>query len=252
MRRMRGRRDALVAPRHVLEAPLGPLAWSIALLLIGGIGTQLYVPLYVSAGRGVSPALAAWSVMFFTLGWTTGAQVSSRLMDSRGPRRVTALGASVVPPACLLVAVLAWVDAPLALVLAALVVAGFGMGTSTNSALTLLRMLAPDQELGRATAAHQYIRSQGFAGGSALGGAVLLLVVGTRVGDVEVVRQLLAGVGEATGGTPTDVGATVAGAVRDGFAVAAAVCAGVAALAHVPLRAVRREAARREAARPTP
>lgn len=236
MRRMRGRRDALVAPRHVLQAPLGPLAWSVALLLIGGIGMQLYVPLYVSAGRGVSTALAAWSVMFFTLGWTVGANVSSRLMDSHGAQQVTTLGAAVVAPACALVGALALLDASLWLVLAVVAVAGFGLGTSTNSALTLLRHLAPDEELGRATAAHQYIRSQGFAGGSALGGAVLLLVVATQVGDVEVVRQLLAGEGDAS------VGAAVATAVADGFGIAAIVCGGVAALGHLPLRAVRRAA----------
>ncbi len=202
---------------------------------------QLYVPLYVSAGRGVSTALAAWSVMFFTLGWTTGANVSSQLMDTRGAQQVTTLGAMVVGPACAVVGALALLDAPLWVVLGAVTVAGFGMGTSTNSALTLLRHLAPDEELGRATAAHQYIRSQGFAGGSALGGAVLLLVVATQVGDVEVVRQLLAGEGDA------DVGAAVAAAVADGFAGASLVCAGVALLAHLPLRAVRR-AARRERA----
>lgn len=239
MRRMRGRPDALVAPRHVLTAPLGPLAWGIALLLIGGIGTQLYVPLYVSAGRGVAPALAAWSVMFFTLGWTAGAQASSRLMDTRGPQQVTTLGASIVAPACAVVGALALADASVWAVFAALVVGGLGMGTATNSALTLLRLLAPDDELGRATAAHQYIRSQGFAGGSALGGAVLLLVVGTVTGDVEAVRGLLA----QGGGAAVDPG--VAGAVRDGFGAAALACAGVALLAHLPLRAVRR-AARRE------
>ena len=242
MRRMRGRPDALIAPRHVLSAPLGPLAWGVALLLIGGIGTQLYVPLYASAGRGVSAALAAWTVMFFTIGWTLGAQVSSRLMDTRGPQRVTMLGSAIVAPACAIVGVVALLDAPLWLVFAALTVAGLGMGTTTNSALTLLRLLAPDEELGRATAAHQYIRSQGFAGGSALGGAVLLLVVATQTGDVEAVRALLAGGGEGAGGGAADVGADVAAAVRDGFATAALVCAGVAVLAHVPLRAVRRAA----------
>jgi hypothetical protein len=116
------------------------------------------------------------------------------------------------------------------------------MGTSTNSALTLLRLLAPDEELGRATAAHQYIRSQGFAGGSALGGAVLLLVVATRIGDVEVVRSLL----EA--GADAEVGAAVAAAVADGFGIAAIVCGGVAALGHLPLRAVRRAAREERAA----
>jgi MFS family permease len=167
-------------------------------------------------------------------------------MDSRGPQQVTTFGAAIVAPACATVAVVAWLDAPLWVVFAALVVAGVGMGTSTNSALTLLRLLAPDEELGRATAAHQYIRSQGFAGGSALGGAVLLLVVATQTGDVEVVRELLAGAGEGGAAGGADLGAGVAGAVRDGFATAALVCAGVAVVAHAPLRAVRRAARRAE------
>ena len=250
MRRMRGRPDALVAPRHVLSAPLGPLAWAIALLLIGGIGTQLYVPLYVSAGRGVDAAIAAWSVMFFTIGWTIGAQASSRLMDTRGPQQVTTLGATIVAPACAGVGVAALLGTPLWVVFVALTVAGLGMGTSTNSALTLLRLLAPDEELGRATAAHQYIRSQGFAGGSALAGAVLLLVVATQTGDVDAVQGLLTGAGEGAGGGSADVGAAVAAAVRDGFATAALVCAVVAVLAHVPLRAARR-AARSAAGQPS-
>jgi MFS family permease len=236
MRRTRGQADALIAPRHVLDAPLGPLGWTIALLLIGGIGTQLYVPLYVTAGRGVGASLGAWSVMFFTLGWTTGAQISSRLMDARGPLRVTTIGATMVAPACVVVGVLAFLEAPLWLVFAALVIAGAGVGTSTNSALTLLRQLAPDAELGRATAAHQYIRSQGFAGGSALGGAVLLLVVATQTGNVEAVRSLL----ERSGDVAIDP--AVAAAVQEGFATAVLVCASVAALAHLPLRAVRRAA----------
>jgi MFS family permease len=235
MRHARGRDDALIAPRHVLSAPFGPLGWTIALLLIGCIGTQIYVPVYVSGARGAGTGLTAWSVLFFTLGWTSGAQLSSRLMDHRTPLQVTTFGASIVAPACALVGLLAYLDAPLWSVFAVLFVAGFGMGNATNSALTLLRQLAPDAELGRATAAHQYIRSQGFAGGAALGGAVLLLVVSTRTGDVEAVRSLL-----GDQGSDVIVAPALGAAVADGFAIAALVCAGVAALAHLPLRAVRR------------
>ena len=118
--------------------------------------------------------------------------------------------------------------------------------------LTAAGALTPDEELGRATDAHQYIRSQGFAGGSSLGGAVLLLVVATQTGDVEVVRELLAGAGEGGPAGGSDLGAGVAGAVRDGFATAALVCAGVAVVAHAPLRAVRRAARRAEQTVVTP
>lgn len=236
LRRTEGRPDALVRRRHVVSQPFGPLAWTVALLLIGGIGTQSYVPLYVSGARGVGPALTAWSVLFFTLGWTTGAQVSSRLMERTSPLRVTTVGATIVAPACAAVGALALVEAPLAAIFLALFVGGYGMGTTTNSALTLLRSLAPDEELGRATAAHQYVRSQGFAGGAALGGAVLLLVVGQATGDVEAVRGLL---GEGGGGA-AEVGPEVADALGRGFAFAAFACAGVAALGHLPLARLRR------------
>jgi MFS family permease len=247
LRRTEGRADALVAPRHVVRAPFGPLAWGIALLLVGAIGTQSYVPLYISAGRGVSPALTAWSVLFFTLGWTSGAQLSSRLMDRLGAMRVTTIGSLVVPPGTAAVGVAALLGAPLWVLFIALFVAGTGMGAATNSGLTLLRSLAPDAELGRATAAHQYVRSQGFAGGAALGGAVLLLVVATRTGDVEAVRGLL---GEGGGGGALDP--TLAAAVADGFGIAALAGAAVASLAQLPFAALRRHDRRLAAAGASP
>ncbi len=238
LRRAEGRPDALIAPRHVVATPLGPLAWTVGMLLVGGIGLQVYTPLYVTAGRGVSTTLAAWSVIFFVVGWTLGAQVSSRLMDDGRTLRVLTIGAGVVAPMTAVTAVLMAVDAPLWAVFAAILAVGGGMGMATNSALVAVREFATDAEVGRAVAAHQYVRSQGFAGGPALAGGVLLLVVATRTGDVEVVRDLLAASGE--GGGAADVGGQVAAAVRAGFAVSVAACSAVAFLALLPLRAVRR------------
>lgn len=239
MRRARGRPDALIAPRHVVDAPLGPLAWTVGLLLAGGIGLQVYTPLYVTAGRGVDATVAASSVIFFVLGWTAGAQLSSRAMERRGSLAVLTGGATLVGPAAAVTALLMGVDAPLWAVFAAILLVGVGLGIATNSALTLVRELTDDAEVGRAVAAHQYVRSQGFAGGPALAGGVLLLVVAARTGDVEVVRELLAGADEAggTGGAGIE---SVGAAVRVGFATAVAACSAVGLLAHVPLRAVRR------------
>ena len=99
------------------------------------------------------------------------------------------------------------------------------MGLGTNTALSEVRDLAPDGELGRATAAHQFVRNLGFLLGNALFGALLLLVVGALTGDVESVRNVL---GE---GSSLDPDPAIASAIATGFATAATVSAAVAALA---------------------
>ena len=136
----------------------------------------------------------------------------------------------------MVVAALATADAPLAAIFAFLLASGLGIGSSTNAGLTLLRALSDSQEIGRATSAHQFYRNLGFTLGAAAGGAVILVVVGSAVGDVEAVRNLLAG---------TDVAATadVESALADGFAVAATVGAAVAATAIVPFLVLRRHLA---------
>ncbi len=234
LRRNRGRADALVAPRHTITQPLGPLAWAISLLLVGAIGTQSFVPLLVSGARGAGPALTAWSVLFFVIGWTSGANVASRLMDRFAPFTMTFGGAAMVPPALLGVGLAAGASASLVVIFAFLFVAGCGTGASTNSGLTLLQALVPSEELGRATAAHQFIRNQGFALGNALVGAVLLLVVARATGDVELVSEVL-----AEGTADVTAGPAVAAAIESGFATATLVGAAVAALALWPLLSLR-------------
>jgi MFS family permease len=234
LRRERGRPGALVAPRHLVDAPLGPLALAVCLLLTGSIGLATFIPLYLTAGRGVGATAAAWSVVFFTLGWTGGANASSRLQDRRPAIAVTRAGAVLTPAALAVVAACLALDVPVWLLVIPVTVAGVGMGATTNSALSVLREATPDDELGRATAAHQYVRNIGFATGNAMVGAVLLLVVATTTGDVEGVRAVLAEGAVDAGGQ------AVAAGVRDGLAVAVAVGAVVAATAILPLRRARR------------
>ncbi|HSJ45571.1 MAG TPA: MFS transporter [Euzebyales bacterium] len=236
VRRARGRDAAVIRPRHVLDAPFGPLAWSISLLLTGAIAVASFVPLYVQGGRGAGTALTAWSVLFFTVGWTTGANAGSKLLDRVAESTVVAGSFAVAAPAAFVVAALAAVDAPLWMVFVALTVQGIGVGAATNAALTLLRAVAGDDELGRATAAHQFLRNQGITVGAALGGATILVVVARRIGDIERVRDLLAGTTDVTS-------AAVADAIAVGFATAALAGAAVIVAGAVPLVALRRSLA---------
>jgi MFS family permease len=236
LRRARQRSNAVLRPRHIAASPFGPLAWAISLLLTGAIAIAAFVPLYVQGGRGAGTAMTAWSVLFFTVGWTSGANASSRVLDRIAESSVVLGGFAISAPAAAVVAGLAAVDAPLWTIFAALTVQGVGVGGATNAALTLLRAVADDDELGRATAAHQFLRNQGITVGAALGGATILLVVGQRIGDIERVRELLAGTADVTS-------SAVADAIAAGFTTAAIAGALVIAAGVLPVVALRRHLA---------
>lgn len=241
-RHARRSRQPVMRLRHLAFRPLGPLAMSIALLLIGAITANSFVPLYVQGGRGASTAVTAWSVLFFTIGWTTGANGSSRLLDRMAETSVIRIGFSTTVPGLAAIAFAAAVDAPLPVLFALLFVTGLGIGASTNAGLTLLRSLSSSDEIGRAVSAHQFYRNLGFSLGTALGGAVILLVVARTVGDVEVVRELLAGESIAAPGD-------VASSIRNGFATAASVGTIVALTGVIPFTILRRNLAPARAAR---
>ncbi len=236
LRRARHADSAALRPRHVLRAPFGPLAWAISLLLSGALAVQSFVPLYVQGGRGGGTAVTAWSVLFFTVGWTLGANAGSKLLDHLAESTLVLIAFSVAVPGAVATALLAAADAPLWTIFATLTVLGSSVGAATNAALTLLRDVAGDDELGRATAAHQFLRNQGIAVGAALGGATILLVVARRVGDTEQVRALLAETGAGAS-------AAVADAIAAGFTTAGLAGALVIATGVVPLVALRRHLA---------
>lgn len=228
--------SAALRPRHVARAPFGPLAWAISLLLSGAIAVQSFVPLYVRGGRGGGTALTAWSVLFFTVGWTLGANLSSKILDRMAESTLVAVSFGIAIPGAATTGLLAAAGAPLWMIFAALTVLGGSVGSATNAALTLLRDVADDGELGRATAAHQFLRNQGITVGAALGGATILLVVSRRIGDTEQVRALLSGADAAAS-------APVAHAIAAGFTTAGLAGAAVITSGIVPLVVLRRHLA---------
>lgn len=230
MRRNRDRDDALIRPKHALDTPLGPLAWGLAALLVGSIGTQTFVPLFITGARDVGPALAAWSVLFLVLGWTSGANLSSRLLQTMDAEKLVPRGGALVPVALFAIGGAVFTAMPLPVVFVALIVVGLGCGLSTNAALTMVRERAEDTELGRATAAHQFVRNLGFAAGNALVGAVMLLVIGREVGDLDQLR-------DAVGHGSSQLTATI----ERGFGTAVLVAAAVSALGLIPLLRLRRK-----------
>jgi MFS family permease len=227
---------------HIVPQPYRGLALSTALLLTGTFAMSTYIPLYVRAGLEQSPALTAWSVLPLTVGWTVGAILSSRLADRHSESWIVTLGFMVGVPS--LAAAWAVITAGLSIYVAfgVFFISGMGVGMSTNAALTLLRAVTRSDQVGRVVSAHLFARNQGFTFGSAIGGAVLLLVVSLQLGDVELVRELIA---SPQGGGPEGAAA----AVRSGFATTVAVGLGLTALGWLAAARMRRSLAVARAAK---
>ena len=231
LRRAKGMADPVIKRRHLIEPPFGLLGWTIGMIMIGGISAHSFFTLYVSGARQGSESLTAWALFFFSIGWTIGANYSSRLLDRMAETSVIRIGHITTVAGVLWVAFSAWFVAPLAVVFIGMMFAGSGLGFTTNSGITLLQTQAKDTETGRATAAHQFYRSLAFLVGSALSGAVILFVVGRKVGDLDAVRELLAGGAGSADAT--------AAAIGRGFSAAAFLGATVSAAAYFPFRALR-------------
>ncbi|MGH8945517.1 MAG: MFS transporter [Acidimicrobiia bacterium] len=216
IRHARQSSSPVVKLEHIVPQPYAGLALSTALLLTGTFAMSTYIPLYVRAGLEGSPGLTAWSVLPLTVGWTVGAVISSRMADRHAESWIILLGFMVTIPSLALAWILSTASLPLIFSFVVYFSAGVGVGLATNAALTLLRAVTDSSRMGRVASAHLFARNQGFTFGSAVGGAVLLFVVALELGDVGLVRELIA--------SPEGVGPPgAAEAVRSGFAATVAV-----------------------------
>lgn len=218
----------VLAPRLVFAQPYSSLGVGVGLYLTAAFAADTFTPVYVSAARGGGPVLTAWSVFFFVVGWTIGSNVSSMFSERIGDLNVMRGGVLIGTAGFIVTTVLVFLDSPLAAIFAGLLVCGCGAGSVTNVGLTLIRALTPPDQLGRASAAHQFIRNQGFTLGAALGGGVLLFVVSRQLGDLDLVEKLLARDPDVT------VDGRGAAAVADGYAYSM-LAASVLAVASIPV-----------------
>ncbi len=225
--------DPVLRREHLVRSPLRWVHLTSGTVLIAGLAADNYLPLYVQTTRGRSEGFAAFSLVFLTVGWTLGSIVFSRWLSRRGEAPVIALGATIAPPVLVFAAVAIGFDWPLAVVFAAFGLVGLSIGLVSTAGLTLLQAGSDPAEMGRVNAAHQFVRTLCITYGVAIGGAVLLAVVDRRVGDVSVVREVLAG-------EDVDVGADAASAIGDGLAITAVVATVVALACSAASRRLRR------------
>jgi MFS family permease len=218
-----GRAEApLVARTHITRFPLKRIHVTSGLVLIAGLAADNYLPLYMQTTRGRSESFAAFSVLFLTVGWSSAAFLVSRLLERWREADAILLGSIMMIPAVIVAAVGVALTWPIPVIFGAFFSMGASIGFVSTAGLTLLQASADDSEMGRVNSAHQFIRTIGITYGVAVGGAILLFVVGNQIGDVEVVRDALGG-GDVIASGPTLV------AIRDGL-VWVLVFSGVAGL----------------------
>lgn len=160
--------------------------------IAGGAGANAYLPLYLRAARGASAGGAAFSVLFFTVGWTGGAVVASKLQERMDDAYVVRIGARMLVASMVSSALIVGLELPLSALFVSSTVTGFGIGAITTAGLAILQGRARPHEMGRVSGAHQFVRSLAWAYGAAVGGLVIFGIVGAQIGDVEAVRDLLA------------------------------------------------------------
>jgi MFS family permease len=228
--------DPVLAREHITRFPLGWIHATSGLVLIAGLAADNYLPLYVQTTRGRSEGFAAFSLVFLTVGWTLGSIVFSRVLHRWHESDAIALGATMIVPATAVAGLSIALDRSLWLVFAAFGAIGLSIGFVSTAGLTLLQASSSESEMGRANSAHQFVRTLCITYGVAVGGAILLLVVDRRVGDIEAVREVLAG-------EDIELGPSTSEAIGAGLAWTTLLAVGVggvcAAVAHSLVRRTR-------------
>lgn len=209
--------EPVVHLRHLLDRRYRTVHLTSMLVLAGGVGANSFLPLYLRTVKGQSASLAAFGVLFLTVGWTMSAFIASRLQDKRSGESVSLLGTTIAAPAAIATTIVIAIAAPVGAIYAAFFFLGSGVGMVTSTGAALLQARTEPTEMGRLNAAHQFMRTMALTLGIAVVGAISLAVVDAQTGDVETVRQLLDGDDDLL--APETI-SNIADAVRDGYAIA--------------------------------
>ena len=196
-------------------------------VLAAGVGVNSLLPLYIRGVRQESTTVAAFSVLYMTVGWTAGAWIASQLQDRWRGETVSFLGSIIAFPSTVAVAAVIHIDAALPIVYLMFAWMGLGVGMITSTGAALLQNRTDLAEMGRLNGAHQFLRTISLTIGIAAVAAITLAVVNHRIGNVEAVRDLLSDNTEITSDG-------LISALADGYAWAATAAAAHRCGDHVP------------------
>jgi MFS family permease len=177
--RIDSRAAVRVLPRgaYAMNAPLGAIYASVALLLIGTT-TEIFVPYFLQLLHGHSPLAAGYLTAAMAGGWSVGSLASSG-RGGAGAERMLRAGPVVCTLGLVALAVLLPFPGLLGaagfdtlLIAVALAAVGLGVGIGWPHLLTRVMSLAPRGEEGLASASITTVQLYGMAVGAAVAGLV--------------------------------------------------------------------------------
>lgn len=156
----------LVPPGTARVARGLPAAVAVrGVLTLAFFGTDAFVPLALTDGRGTDDWVAGTALTAAVLGWTSAAWVQQRLVHTLGPRRLVRTG-FVLLAVGIGGAILCLAGPPVWLAIVVWSLAGFGTGLSyAPLSVTVLGLAAPAEQ-GRATSGLQLTDVLGVALGT--------------------------------------------------------------------------------------
>ncbi|MPZ53193.1 MAG: MFS transporter [Acidimicrobiia bacterium] len=210
-RRAGSARQTMIERRYISKTPYSTLIVAVSLTVAAMIGAQTYLPVFVRGSLNATESVTAWSVLFLTLGWTIAANVAGRITKWTTPRNVLLYGVTSGPVWIGLLVLAVWQGAPIWVIFGTYVLMGTAVGTTTNVAWQILKNFVEEGGSGRASSAHQFMRSLGQSIGAGVAGGAILFVASLRLDDLDSLTAALAGEDQSA------LGVAAAAALEEGF-----------------------------------
>ena len=158
---------ALWRRRSIAAANCATLLASMALM-----GLTTFLPIYVQAVLGRSPAISGLALTMVLVGWPAAATLAARTYPRFGLRRLMIFGSFLVPSGAAFFALLGQNSSPFTAGIGSFVM-GSGMGLISICSLILIQGAVEWRERGSATASNLFSRNLGSTLGAAILGAVM-------------------------------------------------------------------------------
>ncbi len=165
--------NPILPPHLLIHRSIGPSLIASALLGMGFLSLDTYVPLYVQGGRGGDATAAGLVVTSVMLTWALSGIVAAPMVVRYGFRRTALVGTTLVTIGFTGLVICALTSAPQWILTAVLAITGLGFGPASMSYLLAAQDVTTWEYRGIITSSVQFFRTMGGAVGVGILGGLL-------------------------------------------------------------------------------
>jgi MFS family permease len=173
--------NPVLPPALMADRAIGPSLVGSALLGVGFLSLDTYVPLYVQGAKGGGAAAAAGVVTPVMLAWAFSGVFAAPLVVRWGFRRTAMLGGALTVLSFAGLLACALLDAPRWVLTAVLLASGLGFGPSSMAQLLAAQDAVAWQQRGIITSGVTFFRTIGGAVGIGVLGMLFNILTGPRM-----------------------------------------------------------------------